>query len=111
MAESESLAEVLEIVPRREVRLAEGHRDRRIGRELLEHVLQQPGEEGGVHLHLPDRDGGDWHPGQPWPTVSTTFSKLTALSPACLSPSNVDVRESSLCPERETMRAGRVSSM
>ena len=46
----------------------------------------------------------------PWPTVRVTFSKPTALSRACWSPSKVEARESSLYPERETRRAGRVSS-
>src|SRR5262245_23775127 len=47
----------------------------------------------------------------PWPTMRTTPSKVTALSPACLRPSKVLVRESSLRPVRDTRRPGFTSSI
>src|SRR5215831_18342592 len=47
----------------------------------------------------------------PWPTVRTTPSKVTDLSPACLRPSKVLVRESSLRPVRDTRRPGLTSSI
>ena len=53
--ESERLTEVFEIMPRCKVCLAKDHRYRRIGRELVEHVPQQLGEESGVHLYLADQ--------------------------------------------------------